>query len=210
MTDITFLDRHEAGMLLAKKLSDYKNDSVVFALPRGGVETAVEVAHELEAPLDLLISRKIGHPDSPEYAIGAVTETGPAYWNESEKASLDDLWRKQAEAKERVEAKRRYIIYLTGRDRYSAKGKTAIVVDDGIATGLTMRAAVDELLKQEPAKIVVAVPVAPLDAIDMLLEKVDDVVVLIKPNRFLGAIGAHYSDFPQLSDDDVISLLDEV
>jgi predicted phosphoribosyltransferase len=182
----------------------------VFALPRGGVETAVEIANKLEVPLDLLISRKIGHPGNPEYAIGAVTATGPVYWNEAEIISLDDLWCKQAETKEREEAKRRYIAYLADRVRYSAKNKTIIVVDDGIATGLTMQAAVNELLTQKPSRIIVAVPVAPLDAIDRLLEKVDDVVVLINPNKFLGAVGAHYTNFPQLTDEDVINLLEEV
>ncbi len=209
MTRTVFADRREAGRELGRKLLKYKNNATVYALPRGGVETAVEVARQLNAPLDLLIARKIGHPSWPEYAVGAVTETGPVIWNKAEKMSLDRLWLQQAEAEERSEAKRRRQKYLAGRKPVSASGKTAILVDDGIATGLTMRAAVGEIKKQRPAKIIVAVPVAPQDTIDTLLEEVDDVVILIDPNEFLSAVGAHYENFPQLSDQDVADLLAE-
>jgi predicted phosphoribosyltransferase len=209
VTRTVFADRREAGRELGRKLLKYKNNATVYALPRGGVETAVEVARQLNAPLDLLIARKIGHPSWPEYAVGAVTETGPVIWNKAEKMSLDRLWLQQAEAEERSEAKRRRQKYLAGRKPVSASGKTAILVDDGIATGLTMRAAVGEIKKQRPAKIIVAVPVAPQDTIDTLLEEVDDVVILIDPNEFLSAVGAHYENFPQLSDQDVADLLAE-
>jgi len=194
--------------MLAETLEKYRRAAVVFALPRGGVETAAEVALGLDAPLGLIIARKIGHPSSPEYAVGAVTETGPAVWNEAERASLDDTWAKQAEAAERSEAKRRRELYLQGRKPVSAKGKTAIIVDDGIATGLTMQAAVQEVKKQNPKQIIVAVPVAPQDSIDTLMEDADEIIVLDNPADFRGAVAAHYENFPQLNDDGVIDLLE--
>lgn len=204
---MTFTDRAEAGRLLAAELRKYGDGAVVYALPRGGVETAAEVAHALDAPLDLIIARKIGHPFSPEYAVGAVTETGPLVWNEAERAGLDDIWAKQAEATERAEAKRRRQLYLEDRKPISAAGKTAILVDDGIATGLTMQAAVQDIKNQQPEKIIVAVPVAPQDSIDALAEAVDEVIVLDDPNNFLGAVGPHYEHFPQLTDQEVVDFL---
>jgi putative phosphoribosyl transferase len=203
-----FEDRRAAGGELAGKLKKYKGGSVVYALPRGGVETAAEVASALGVPLDLLIARKIGHPNNPEYAIGAVTETGPPIWNPLEKAALDPLWLQQAEVKERTEAKRRRQKYLGDRQPVPVKGKTAIIIDDGIATGLTMRAAVQELKQQKPKQIIVAVPVAPPDTIDMLNEEVNDVITLVDPYEFRGAVGAHYAHFPQLEDQNVIDLIE--
>jgi len=205
-----FSDRREAGKLLAEKLHEYSGKAVVYALPRGGVEVAVEVANELEVPMDLLIARKIGHPMSPEYAVCSVTETGPLICNELERVSLDRLWLEQAEKTERQEAKRRREKYLENRAPISAKVKAAIVVDDGIATGLTMRAAVAELKKQEPDKIVVAVPCAPRDALEELREFTEDFVVLTDPDEYFGAVGAYYDYFPQLTDEEVVRLLDEV
>lgn len=202
-----FSDRREAGQLLADKLQSYGKYAVVFALPRGGVEIGVEVSAELGTPLELVIARKIGHPLNPEYAIGAVTESGPVIWNEAETAALDKLWLEQQEAEQRAEARRRREKYLAGHQPISAIGKTAIVVDDGIATGLTMRAAVDEIKQHKPSKIVVAVPCAPRDAVEELRESVDDVIVLTNPDTFVGAVGSYYEHFPQLDDEDVLALL---
>ena len=204
-----FTDRRHAGRLLGEELRQYRGQSMVFALPRGGVETGVEVARALDAPLGLVIARKIGHPYSPEYAVCAVTETGPLVCSEFERANLDPLWLRQAEMAERMEAARRHKVYLAGRTPVQAEGKVAIVVDDGIATGLTMQAAVAELRAQNPAKLVVAVPVAPRDAVDELLELADEVVVLTGQDGYLGAVGAYYESFPQLSDNEVTALLDE-
>ena len=206
----TFADRREAGRELAESLQQYAGNAVVFALPRGGVETAVEVAHELDAPLGLIIARKVGHPMNPEYAACAVTETGPLVCNEAERAALDPLWLKQAEQSEREEARRRRELYMDDRPPVEVKGKVAIVVDDGIATGLTMRAAVADLRNQQPDKLVVAVPVAPSEVMSELLELADEVVVLADPDEYLGAISMYYDSFPQLTDDVVIDLLDEV
>lgn len=205
----SFADRREAGRELAESLRQYAGNAVVFALPRGGVETAVEVAHELDAPLGLIIARKIGHPMNPEFAACAVTETGPLVCNEAAQASLDELWLKQAEQAERQEAKRRRELYVADRSPVSATGKVAIVVDDGIATGLTMRAAVADLKNQQPEKLVVAVPVAPGEVVSELLELADEVVVLTGQDEYLGAISMYYDSFPQLTDDEVADLLDE-
>lgn len=205
----TFADRREAGRELAERLQQYAGNAVVFALPRGGVETALEVAHELDAPLGLIIARKVGHPMNPEYAACAVTETGPLVCNEAERAALDPLWLKQAEQAEREEAKHRRELYLADRPPVEARDKVAIVVDDGIATGLTMRAAVAELRNQQPDKLVVAVPVAPSEVMSELLELADEVVVLADPDEYLGAISMYYDSFPQLTDDEVTDLMDE-
>lgn len=206
----TFADRREAGRELTESLRQYAGNAVVFALPRGGVETAVEVAHELDAPLGLVIARKIGHPMNPEFAACAVTETGPLVCSEAERAGLDPLWLSQAEQSEREEAKRRRELYLADRHPVEAKGKVVIVVDDGIATGLTVRAAVAELRDQQPSKLVVAAPVASSEIVSELLEVADEVVVLTGLDDFLGSISVYYDSFPQLTDDEVIDLLDEV
>lgn len=202
-----FEDRRAAGHQLAKRLKQYGGTAVVLALPRGGVETAVEVAKKLKAPLDLVIARKIGHPGNPEYAVGAVTETGPVIWNKLERATLDKKWLKEAAKAERAEAKRRRQQYMNGRDPVVLDGKTAILVDDGLATGLTMRAAVSEARKQKPASIIVAVPVGSREAVETLSKKADEVITLIDPDYFFGAVGGHYESFPQLTDEDVIELL---
>ena len=204
-----FADRREAGRELAENLQQYAGNAVVFALPRGGVETGVELAHELDVPLGLIVARKIGHPSNPEYAACAVTETGPLVCNEAERAGLDQVWLRQAEQSERAEAGRRRRLYLADREPVEAKDRVAIVVDDGIATGLTMRAAVADLHNQQPSKLVVAVPVAPREAMSELLEIADDIVVLTGLDDFLGAVGTYYDSFPQLTDDDIIDLLDE-
>lgn len=204
-----FADRKDAGRLLADRLRQYRGKAVVLALPRGGVEAGAEVAKALGAPLGLVIARKIGHPFSPEYAVCAVTETGPLICNEFEQADLDPLWLKQAEAAERAEAKRRREVYTRGRAPVRAKGKVAAVVDDGIATGLTMLAAVAAVKKQRPKRLIVAVPAAPRDAVDELSDIADEVIVLRDPDDYLGAVGAYYDYFPQLTDDEVTALLDE-
>ncbi len=202
-----FADRREAGRVLADVLSGYKGQSVVYALPRGGVELGVEVSLALDAPLELITARKVGHPANPEYAVCAVTETGPLVCNEAERVRLDPTWLAGAEAAERSEAVRRRQVYGLGLRSFSVAGKVAIVVDDGIATGLTMRAAVSELQYQQPGKLIVAVPCAPHAAIDDLYELADEMIVLTDPSEYLGAVGAYYAAFPQLTDEDVVDLL---
>lgn len=204
-----FTGREEAGRLLAAKLEKFKDNAAVFGLPRGGIVPAAEVALAIDAPLSLIISRKIGHPNNPEYAICAVTETGPLLCNEYEKANVSKGWLAKAEAKERSEAKRRRQTYLEDRQPISARGKTAIIVDDGIATGLTIKAAIAEVKTQNPAKIVVAVPVAPRDVAEEIKPEVDEFIALDAPVDYLGAVGSYYDYFPQLTDEEVIELLNK-
>ncbi len=205
-----FKNRKEAGQLLAEQLLEYRGqDIVVYALPRGGVVLGFEIAKFLQAPLDLVITRKIGHPNNPEYAVCAVTEESKPFWNEMERATLDPRWLEEEIKKEREEAKRRRILYLKNQKRQSAKNKVAIVVDDGVATGLTLRAALCSIRQEEPKELVVAVPVAPHELVDILRAEADRVFVLQDELRYLGAVGAYYQNFPQVSDEEVIALLEE-
>ena len=183
---------------------------VVYALPRGGVVLGFEVARALHAPLDLVIARKIGHPSNPEYAVCAVTEDGTLLCNELERASLDPEWLKQKAEKEREEAERRRKTYLKDKKHISAAGKIAFVVDDGVATGLTLRAALRSLRAERPKKLIVAVPVAPHEVVEILRKEADEVIVLEDVRDYRGAVGAYYDDFPQTTDEEVIQLLQEV
>ena len=203
-----FVNREEAGKKLARALAEYKgSDAVVYALPRGGVVLGFEIAKSLKASLDLVITRKIGHPNSPEYAVCAIAENGGLICNEAECALLDPLWLKSAVEKELQEALRRRETYLKNAERISPKGKVAIIIDDGIATGLTIRAAVQSIRAQKPKKVVVAVPVASEEAVQLLRGEADEVIMLDDTEDFLGSVGAHYDDFPQVSDEEVINLL---
>ncbi|OAP39910.1 phosphoribosyltransferase [Sinorhizobium glycinis] len=206
-----FSNRSEAGMELAKALDSYRGqDAVVLALPRGGVPVAVEVARHLAAPVDLLLVRKIGVPWQPELAMGAVIDgSQPAVVRNEETIRLAGISDGQFDAicqKELAEIERRRRRYFAGRAPLEIAGRIAIVVDDGIATGATVRAAVTGLKTRKPAKIVVAVPVAPPSAIAELEKEADEVVCPLRP-RMLGAIGYFYRDFEQLSDEEVIRLL---
>ncbi len=205
---MVFKNRTDAGLQLARTLTAYRGmDVVVYALPRGGVVLGAEVARYLNAPLALIIPRKIGHPLSPEYAIGAVTETGEPVWNPAELKFTNEPWRQRQVELARREAKRRRVRYQGDQPVPDGAGITAILVDDGIATGLTVIAAVRDLRKLRPAQIVVAVPVAPEDVPREIIESADDIVVLELPAKFLGAIGAYYRNFDQVSDEEVRQLM---
>jgi putative phosphoribosyl transferase len=202
-----FLDRVDAGKKLTQALFTYKSGPlVVYALPRGGVVLGVEVARGLEAPLDLIVVRKVGHPFQPEYAIGAVAEDGYVVTNPNEVARLDTWWLNRAIAEELQEAQRRRRVFLQGRAPIEVKDKIAIIVDDGLATGLSMRAAIHEIRRRGPQKVVVAVPVAAVETVDKLKPEVDDLVVLYIPEWF-GAVGAFYQRFDQVSDEEVVALM---
>ncbi len=203
-----FRDRIDAGKKLAQALKKYQNrDGVVYALPRGGVVLGAEVAGALHMPLDLLIPRKIGHPLQPEYAICAVVESGEMVCNQAEVARVDPQWFRQEVEAERHEARRRRELYLGGREPAPVAGKTAIIVDDGIATGLTMEVAIRDAKRRRPAHLAVAVPVAPPDTVERLAREVDEFVVLDASPFYLGAVGAYYDFFSQVTDDEVIALL---
>ncbi len=204
-----FKDRHDAGRQLAKRLEHYRGThAVVLALPRGGVILGYEVAKALGAPLDILVPRKIGHPLHPEYAIGAVDEKGTRILSEMEAATLDPKWLEAETERQQKEAKRRVSTYRGTKAGATIKGKIVILIDDGIATGLTMRLAVRSVKAQTPQKIIVAVPVAPSESIaELKAEGADAVIVLEPPQRFAGAVGAHYLHFDQVEDEEVILLL---
>jgi len=203
-----FRDRADAGRWLAALLAGYRESQpVIYALPRGGVVVGAEIARALAARLEAVIARKVGHPQSPEYAVCAVGASGYLVCNEAERRSLDPAWFEEAVERERREAARRQAIYLEGRQPISAEGRTAILVDDGIATGLTMRAAVQEIKGQQPRQLVVAVPVIPRETAALLNREVDAIVAVDIPELFLGAVGAYYVDFQQVTDDEVIRLL---
>jgi predicted phosphoribosyltransferase len=179
---------------------------VIYALPRGGVVLGVEVARTLRAPLDLIVVRKIGHPIQPEYAIGAVAEDGYVVTNPDVVGMFNQRWLDEAVAAELKEAQRRRALFLHGRAPVAVKDKIAIIVDDGLATGLSMRAAIHEIRGRNPKKIVVAVPVAAAETVEKLRPEIDDLVVLYIPERF-GAVGPFYQDFEQVRDDEVVAMM---
>ena len=204
-----FADRADAGVRLANVLMEYKGQSVVvYALPRGGVVLGAKVAVALGAPLDLILVRKIGHPDSPEYAVGAIAEDGDLVFNPAEAIFLDSSWLSAAAAKELQEARRQRIVFLQDRVRIPAIRKVAIIVDDGLATGLTMEAAIEHVRKQQPSRVVVAVPVAAAETADRLRSKADEVVALHIPSGEFRAVGSFYRNFDQVTDADVVALME--
>lgn len=206
-----FEDRKDAGRRLAKALEKYADeDVIVFALPRGGVVLGAEIARSLGAPLDLIIAKKIGHPRNSEYAIGAMADEGPPLWNPAETQDLEPRWLEEEVKKGRREIERRREIYLGGRAPYHVEGKTAIIVDDGIATGLTMMAAISEMKRRHPRRLIVAIPVTPSSTAQRLSAMVDDLVSLDIDAHYRGTVGAYYEDFNQVEDREVIALLQSI
>ncbi len=212
-TDVRFADRAEAGRKLAAELREYagREDVVVLALPRGGVPVAFEVARELRAPLDVFVVRKLGLPAQPELAMGAIASGGARVLNDEvvQAAGIPPETIEAVAAREREELARREQLYRGERPSLTVEGKTVILVDDGVATGSTMRVAVQALRRQRPAQIVVAVPVAPPQTCNELRGEADDVVCTRTPEPFI-AIGVWYEDFPQTSDGEIRDLLARV
>jgi putative phosphoribosyl transferase len=206
-----FKDRSEAGQKLARALAKYKDQrTVVLALPRGGVAVAAEVAASLQAPLDLILVRKIGVPTQPELAMGAVVDGSvPLIVRNDDVIALvgiDEMEFTTVFERELAEIGRRRHRYLGDRERVDVAGRTAIVIDDGIATGATTRAALRATRLRNPTTLVLAVPVAPTQCLAAMRQEADDVVCLQDFAAF-GAIGYYYSDFRQVSDEDVIEAL---
>ncbi len=205
-----FPNRSVAGRLLAERLRAYagRNEVIVLALPRGGVPVGFEVAHALGVELDVLIVRKLGVPQQPELAMGAIASGGARYLNEEvlRLAHVSDAELRQVVAAETAELERRERLYRGNRLPPDITGRTVIVVDDGMATGASMRAAVLALRSKRPTHIVVAVPVAPEDAGERLQGAADEFVCLQTPRDFY-AVGQFYLDFQQTSDDEVRALL---
>ncbi|HET9261243.1 MAG TPA: phosphoribosyltransferase family protein [Acidimicrobiia bacterium] len=206
-----FADRHHAGELLGRAVAELDpTDPVVYALPRGGVPVGFEVARALDCPLDILVVRKIGVPFQPELAMGAIGEGNVRVRNDSVMvaAGIDDDVFTQAAERERRLLETRVAFYRADVERVDPGGKTALVVDDGLATGSTALAAVTVLASQNPAELWLAVPVAPASPFDEIEKLVDRLVIVEQPRHF-AAVGSWYRDFGQTSDDEVRDLLVE-
>lgn len=204
-----FKNRNDAGQQLCKLLSAYKGkDVVVYAIPRGGVAVAKPIAMYLKAPLQLVFAHKIGHPQQPEYAIGAISESGLIVSSE-ELSHLGEKFLEDKKEKQIQEIKRRKEKYLKGIKEIPLKNKIAIIVDDGIATGLTMQVAIKELREKNPSKIIVVVPVSPRSTAEFFKKIADDFIALeiCDDDKFLGAVGSYYDEFRQVEDDEVIRIL---
>lgn len=207
-----FMNRSDAGKRLAEALSQREGleNAVVLALPRGGVPVGFEVAGTLRAPLDVFVVRKLGVPGHEELAMGAIASGGVVVWNEDILRELhvsQDIIERVV-AREKEELKRRESAYRGDRPPIGIEGKTVLLVDDGLATGASMRAAVSAVRGRKPSRIIVAVPAAPPDTCDSFRASVDEVVCLITPRPF-SAVGLWYADFSQTTDREVRELLDQ-
>jgi putative phosphoribosyl transferase len=209
---IMFEDRRHAGRQLAELLQKYKGmEGVVYGLPRGGVVVAEEISKLLGFSLDLILAHKIGHLFQPEYAIAAVSESGHTIAGSDELVRAEKGWFEQEKARQMQEIARKRTLYLKDRKQIPIKGKIAIIVDDGIATGLTMRVGIQELRDRHPKKLIAAVPVSPKSTGDLIAASVDEFVALLIPEdyKFFGSVGAYYRDFRQVEDEEVIQILNQ-
>lgn len=204
-----FRNRQDAGRLLANRLTRYRDDptGLILALPRGGVPVGAVLSEALRLPLDVFITRKIGAPDNPEYAIGAVAEDGYVYLNPEAQAVLDAYsssveFLEEAIRIQKEEIARRQGLYRQGRPLPKLVGRTVLLVDDGVATGATFLASVEALRAREVKRLVAAVPVGPPETLTLIGAKVDELVVLQKPWLFV-AVGNYYMDFRQIEDAEV-------
>lgn len=206
--NVIFMDRLDAGKKLAIALGKFKGvDGIVLAIPRGGIVVASEIADFLEFRLDIVIPRKIGAPDQPELAIGAISEDGTAFMNSDiiRRVGATGAYIKEESARQLIEIARRMSVYRVGRPAIPLQDENIILVDDGVATGATLKAAIKYVNNQNPSNLTVAIPVGPIQTIRELRAEVD-VICLYSPDVFY-AIGAFYSDFKQITDEEVIMLL---
>jgi putative phosphoribosyl transferase len=205
-----YKDRKDAGKKLAEKLAHYRDkaDVIVLGLPRGGVTVAREIAQALRCPLDILIVRKIGVPGSPELAAGAVSETGTVVFNDDiiSVYGVNKEYLERETTRQKQEIARRVDLYRGGKGISSLAGKTVILVDDGVATGATIRAAIATLTEERIAWLVVALPVASQEAEQEIAEMVDELICLQAPAGFM-AVSNYYYDFTQVEDEDVLAML---
>lgn len=206
---LPFDDRASAGRLLAERLHGLADvDALVLAIPRGGVAVAEPIARALRAELDVVVARKLGAPGRTEVAVGAIAADGTAWLDDDllERLHVSDDYLARAERRELAEARRRERVFRDGLPDLRIRGRTVIVVDDGLATGATMFAAADAVRQQHPYAVVAAVPVGTREAAEELHDVADEVLCLALPEPFLG-VGAHYRSFPQLEDAEVVRLL---
>ncbi|HJR76907.1 MAG TPA: phosphoribosyltransferase [Nitrospiraceae bacterium] len=205
-----FTNREEAGRRLAERLSDYRGDPsvVILALPRGGVAVGYRLSLLLGVPLDVLITRKIGAPGNPEYALGAICETGAVFWNQEALSSFSlrpqDMDRAVTVGKEEIA--RRVDLYRQGRPLRSLTDRTVILLDDGLATGATFLASIAAIRRLQPGALIGAIPVGPPETLGEVARRVDKLIVLLTPDPFY-AVGNFYVDFAQMEDSDVLRYL---
>jgi putative phosphoribosyl transferase len=205
-----FEDRRDAGRRLAGKLSRFRDERpVIFALPRGGVPVGYEISRAFTAPLDVFVSRKLGAPGQPEFGIGAVAAGGVRVLNEDvvKRLGITDEYVERITARETAEVERRLRYFRGDRPEPEVGGRTAILVDDGLATGVTARAAVEAMRLRRPRRLVLAAPVCAAQTAELLRPGVDELVCLESPTD-LGAIGFWYRDFQQTTDEEVVELLE--
>lgn len=202
-----FRDRTEAGLILAEKLKKFKNDpGVVLAVPRGGVPVAYFVARELGFPIEVILTKKIGHPANKEYAIGAAS-LSDYFIIPHEYVTKEYIQNELIQIRSKL--KQMYKKFMGDKEPESLAGKTVIVVDDGVATGNTLLGTIQVLKKSDPAKIIIAVPVASSSAVEKLSKEVNEVIAVLVPDEFYG-VGAFYEDFSQVSDEEVMFYLDKL
>jgi putative phosphoribosyl transferase len=204
-----YRDRHDAGRQLAERLAHYRDQPnvLVLALPRGGVAVAYEVAEALRVPLDVFVVRKLGFPGHEEYAMGAITTGGVRVMNPMPGMRVSPEALAKVVAREELELARREQLYRAQRPPISVAGRTVILVDDGLATGATMRAAALAIRQQRPGRLVLAVPVGAASSVAELAGEADEIVVPAQPEPFF-AVSLWYEHMPQASDDEVRTLLD--
>ncbi|OGY28068.1 MAG: hypothetical protein A2Z42_02510 [Candidatus Woykebacteria bacterium RBG_19FT_COMBO_43_10] len=204
---MVFESREEAGTLLADQLKKYGKDCVVLAIPRGGVVVGAQIARALSCPFEVVIIRKLGAPGNPELAIGATTSKGGVVLDQEliKRLEVTKGYIRSELSRQQKEARRREKVYLKG-ETINITDKTVILVDDGIATGATVETAIQAVKEKLPAKVVLAVPVAPPHTVERLKNEVDELVVLSTPEHFW-AIGEFYEHFPQISDGEVVKIL---
>lgn len=199
-------DRIEAGMLLSDKLKKYQDsNTVILAVPRGGVPVGYVIAKKLNLPLDIVLSKKIPHPFNKEFAIGAVSLDSMIL---DEHPDVPKEYINEEIVRLRRSLDEKYKLYAGNREPLDIKGKNVIIVDDGIATGNTLLASIEMLRKRKPAKIIVAVPVVPEDVVEIFQEKADEFVYILAPRYFRG-VGGFYEEFGQVEDVEVIRILKE-
>jgi putative phosphoribosyl transferase len=206
-----FEDRRDAGRKLAAKLSRFRGGGcVVFGLPRGGVPVGYEISRSLGAPLDVFVSRKLGAPDQPEFGIGAVAAGGVRVLSTEviRRLGIPEEYVERVTAQEIAEVNRRLRFFRGGRPEIEVAGRTVILVDDGLATGVTAHAAVEALKKRKPGRLILAAPVCAAQTAQLFAPRVDELLCLVSPSD-LGAIGLWYRNFDQTTDQEVVQLLEE-
>jgi len=207
---VYFLDRTDAGQVLARGLQQYKNqpDVLILGLPRGGVPVAYEVARELNAPLDVFVVRKLGVPGHEELGMGAIATGGVRILHEGivREVGISPETIDAVSAREQAELERRERLYRGDRPAPTIKGRTVVIIDDGLATGSTMKAAIQAVRQQDPRRLIVAVPTAPSETCEQLKGSADEVVCPLTPDPFF-AVGGSYADFTQITDEEVRELI---